>query len=192
MRAVLHDQGVWQGHGLGPGVRLRPAVQWPCQNLQRVRGGHDDQALSAPPDRSSEEAAEKAAKGHAPVQGSGETILVVEDEPDLRAYTIEALCDLGYRVLEAADGREALELVAKHSEIRLLFTDVVLRGGMNGRAVAEEVLRHRPELPVLFTTGYTSNAIVHQSCLDPRVHLIGKPFTYGELASKVRRMLDGD
>ena len=126
------------------------------------------------------------------MQGSGETILVVEDEPDLRAYTIEALCDLGYRVLEAADGREALELVAKHSEIRLLFTDVVVRGGMNGRAVAEEVLRHRPGLPVLFTTGYTSNAIVHQSRLDPRVHLIGKPFTYAELASKVRRMLDGD
>jgi PAS domain S-box-containing protein len=141
---------------------------------------------------SGEETAEKPAKCPATAQGSGETILVVEDEPDLRAYTIEALCDLGYRVLEAADGREALEIVAKHPEIQLLFTDVVLRGGMNGRSVAEEVLRLRPGLPVLFTTGYTSNAIVHQSRLDPGVHLIGKPFTYAELAAKVRRMLDLD
>jgi PAS domain S-box-containing protein len=139
---------------------------------------------------SSEEAPERPARNPATVQGSGETILVVEDEPDLRAYTIEALCDLGYRVLEAADGREALEIVRKHSEIKLLFTDVVLRGGMNGGAIAEEVRRLRPGLPVLFTTGYTSNAIVHQSRLDPGVHLIGKPFTYAELAAKVRRMLD--
>jgi PAS domain S-box-containing protein len=140
----------------------------------------------------SEEAAEKPATRPATAQGSGETILVVEDEPDLRAYTIEALCDLGYRVLEAADGREALEIFKKHPEIKLLFTDVVLRGGMNGRTIAEEVVRLRPGLPVLFTTGYTSNAIVHHGRLDPGMHLIGKPFTYAELASKVRRMLDRD
>jgi PAS domain S-box-containing protein len=136
------------------------------------------------------DAAELSAKSPAVVRGAGETILVVEDEPDLRAYTTEALCDLGYRVLEAADGREALEIVHKHPEIQLLFTDVVLRGGMNGRAIADEVARRRPGLPVLFTTGYTSNAIVHHGRLDPGMHLIGKPFTYAELAAKVRRMLD--
>jgi len=139
---------------------------------------------------SDEEPAEAPAKSPAMVRGAGETILVVEDEPDLRSYAIEALCDLGYRVLEAADGREALGLIDKHPEIALLFTDVVLRGGMNGRVIADEVAKRRPELPVLFTTGYTSNAIVHHGRLDPGMHLIGKPFTYAELASKVRRMLD--
>jgi PAS domain S-box-containing protein len=140
---------------------------------------------------SDEEPAEMPAKSPAMVRGAGETILVVEDEPDLRAYASEALCDLGYRVLAAADGREALEIVQKHPEIELLFTDVVLRGGMNGRVIADEVARVRPGLPVLFTTGYTSNAIVHHGRLDPGMHLIGKPFTYAELAAKVRRMLDG-
>ncbi|WP_230531781.1 response regulator [Microvirga roseola] len=130
------------------------------------------------------------AKSPVMVRGAGETILVVEDEPDLRAYTTEALRDLGYRVLEAAEGREALKIVERHPEIDLLFTDVVLTGGMNGRALSDEVTRRRPELPVLFTTGYTSNAIVHHGRLDPGMHLIGKPFTYAELATKVRQMLD--
>jgi CheY-like chemotaxis protein len=126
------------------------------------------------------------------VKGSGETILVVEDEPALRAYAVEALRDLGYRVLQAADGREALSVVEQHPEIELLFTDVVLTGGMNGRALADEVTRRKPDLPVLYTTGYTANAIVHNGRLDPGMHLLSKPFTYAELASKVRRMLDGD
>ncbi|GEO17102.1 hypothetical protein MAE02_47980 [Microvirga aerophila] len=139
---------------------------------------------------SDEEPAEMPAKSPAMVRGTGETILVVEDEPDLRTYTIEALRDLGYRVLEAGDAREALEIFEQHPEIELLFTDVVLTGGMNGRALSDEVSRRRPGLPVLFTTGYTSNAIVHHGRLDPGMHLIGKPFTYAELAYKVRRMLD--
>jgi PAS domain S-box-containing protein len=138
-----------------------------------------------------EEPAEISAKCPAMMKGSGETILVVEDEPALRAYTVEALRDLDYRVLEAADGRDALALVERHPEIALLFTDVVLTGGMNGRALADEVARRRPELPVLYTTGYTANAIVHHGRLDSGTHLIGKPFTYAELAAKVRRMIDG-
>jgi CheY-like chemotaxis protein len=141
---------------------------------------------------SDEEPAEMPAKSPVMVKGAGETVLVVEDEPDLRAYTVEALCDLGYRVLEAASGREALQIVERHPEIELLFTDVVLGNGMNGRALADEAARRRPGLPVLFTTGYTANAIVHHGRLDPGMHLIGKPFTYAELAAKVRRMLDRD
>ncbi|MFD0464013.1 ATP-binding protein [Microvirga aerilata] len=141
---------------------------------------------------SDDEPAEMPAKSPVMVKGAGETVLVVEDEPDLRAYTVEALCDLGYRVLEAASGREALQIVERHPEIELLFTDVVLGNGMNGRVLADEVVRRRPELPVLFTTGYTANAIVHHGRLDPGMHLIGKPFTYAELAAKVRRMLDKD
>ncbi|MBO1907775.1 response regulator [Microvirga sp. 3-52] len=140
---------------------------------------------------SDEEPAEIPANKPAMVRGSGETILVVEDEPALRAYAVEALRDLGYRVLQAADGREALSVVEQHPEIELLFTDVVLTGGMNGRALADRISMHKPDLPVLYTTGYTANAIVHNGRLDPGMHLISKPFTYAELASKVRRMLDG-
>jgi PAS domain S-box-containing protein len=140
---------------------------------------------------SADEPANLPAKDPVTVRGSGETILVVEDEHDLRTYAVEALCDLGYRVLEAADGREAVELAEKHPEIELLFTDVVLRGGLNGRALADEIARLRPGLPVLYTTGYTVNAIVHHGRLDSGMHLIGKPYTYAELSSKVRRMLDG-
>jgi len=139
---------------------------------------------------SDEEPAEMPSRVPAMVKGSGETILVVEDEPDLRSYTTEALRDLGYRVLEAGDGRGALDIIEQHPEIQLLFTDVVLAGGMNGRALSDEVSRRRPGLPVLFTTGYTSNAIVHHGRLDPGMHLIGKPFTYAELAATVRRMID--
>jgi len=139
---------------------------------------------------SDHEPAEMPAKTPVMVRGAGETILVVEDERDLRVYTTEALRELGYRVLEAADGHAALGLVDRHPEIDLLFTDVVLTGGMNGRNLADEAARRRPGLPVLFTTGYTSNAIVHHGRLDPGMPLIGKPFTYAELAAKVRRILD--
>ncbi|HUR19172.1 MAG TPA: ATP-binding protein [Vicinamibacterales bacterium] len=122
--------------------------------------------------------------------GEGETILVVEDEHNLRHFTTETLRELGYVVLEAPDGHAALDVVHRHPEIALLFTDVVLGGGMNGRALADEVRRRRPNVRVLFTTGYTSNAIVHHGRLDPGVQLVGKPFTYVELASKVRSVLD--
>jgi CheY-like chemotaxis protein len=138
------------------------------------------------------EPAELPAKSPMMVRGSGETILVVEDEPALRVYAVEALRDLGYRVLEAATGPEALAVAEQHPEIDLLFTDVVLAGGMNGRAIAETLAQRRPALPVLYTTGYTANAIVHHGRLDPGMHLIGKPYTYADLAAKVRRMLDGD
>jgi CheY-like chemotaxis protein len=125
------------------------------------------------------------------VPGGGETVLVVEDEEDLRAYTTDALRELGYRVLEAADGQMALEILDRHPEVDLLFTDVVLPGGMTGRALADEVCQSRPDLKILFTTGYTKSAIVHDGRLDPGVQMIGKPFTYVELASKVRRLIDG-
>jgi CheY-like chemotaxis protein len=141
---------------------------------------------------SDEEPAETSSQTPAMMKGAGETILVVEDEPSLRAYAVEALRDLGYRVLEAADGKGALTVVERHPEIELLFTDVVMAGGMNGRALADEVTRRRPGVQVLYTTGYTAYAIVHHGRLDPGMHLIGKPYTYADLASKVRRLLDGD
>jgi CheY-like chemotaxis protein len=119
-----------------------------------------------------------------------ETILVVEDNTELRAYSTESLRDLGYRVFEAANGPTALKILANRPEIELLFTDVVLPDGMNGRQLADQARGLRPELKVLFTTGYTRNAIVHHGRLDLGVQLIGKPFFYAELASKIRAVLD--
>ena len=118
-----------------------------------------------------------------------ETILVVEDDEALRAYTTEVLGELGYGVLEARDGPNALQLLERH-HVDLLFTDVVMPGGMNGRELADEAVRRRPGLRVLFTTGYTRNAIVHHGRLDAGVHMIGKPFSFGELSVKVRALLD--
>ncbi|MEA3024832.1 MAG: hypothetical protein QOF91_117, partial [Alphaproteobacteria bacterium] len=106
-----------------------------------------------------------------------ETILVVEDDEALRSYTTEILAELGYRVLAAPNGSSALDML-ENSRIDLLFTDVVMPGGMNGRQLADEAVRRRPGLKVLFTTGYTRNAIVHHGRLDAGVQMIGKPFSF--------------
>jgi CheY-like chemotaxis protein len=119
-----------------------------------------------------------------------ETVLVVEDDQALRGYTTEILSELGYKVLEARDGATALQALERN-HVDLLFTDVVMPGGMNGRQLADEALRRRPGLKVLFTTGYTRNAIVHHGRLDAGVHMIGKPFSFGDLSAKVRALLDG-
>ena len=121
---------------------------------------------------------------------SGETILVVEDDDDVRNYGCETLRELGYRVLEAGHGRAALEMLGKHPEIRLLFTDIGLPGGMNGRQLSDEARQRKPNLRVLFTTAYARNAIVHDGRLDPGVTLLPKPYTQSALATKVRDILD--
>ena len=120
---------------------------------------------------------------------TGETVLLVEDEQGVRRFSSEALHELGYTVLEADGAVSALRLLDAHPEIALLFTDVVLPD-MNGRKLAEEATRRRPGLPVLFTTGYTRNAIVHNGQLDAGVDLIGKPFTVEALGAKLREVLD--
>jgi CheY-like chemotaxis protein len=99
------------------------------------------------------------------------------------------LRELGYEVLEAPAGREALELLSTRQDVRSLFTDVVLPR-LNGRQLADEALRVRPDLKVLFTTGYTPNAILHDGRLGHGVDLISKPFTFAALAAKVRPILD--
>jgi PAS domain S-box-containing protein len=121
----------------------------------------------------------------------GESILVVEDDEALRGYTVESLSELGYRVLEAGNGAEALKCLGEH-KVDLLFTDVVMPGGFNGRQLADEAVRRHPKLKVLFTTGYTRDAIVHHGRLDAGVQLVGKPFSLDELAVKVRALLDSE
>jgi PAS domain S-box-containing protein len=128
---------------------------------------------------------EKIARGQ-----HDETILVVEDDDDVRAYTRGTLRELGYNVLEASNGKAALEVLGNHPEIQLMFTDVGLPGGMNGRQLAEAARQQRHKLKVLFTTGYARNAIVHDGRVDPGVQLLTKPFTYVALAGKLRDLLD--
>ena len=120
----------------------------------------------------------------------GECILVVEDDVDVRAYVVETLQRLGYHVLEAGSGEDALALIGRYDgKIDLLLTDVVMPG-MNGRTLAEEARRRIASLRVLFMTGYSRNAIVHQGRLDPGVDLIQKPLAGGQLAALVRKLLD--
>jgi CheY-like chemotaxis protein len=119
-----------------------------------------------------------------------ETILVVEDDEDVRVVNSHTLRELGYHVFEAGDGFAALALLRQEQRIDLLFTDVVLPGGMTGAQLAAQARGLRPRLRVLFTTGYARNAIVHQGRLDAGVHLLTKPFTHADLANKVRRLLD--
>lgn len=125
-----------------------------------------------------------APRGH-----PGETILVVEDDDDVRIYSTESLRELGFTVLEARDGPSALRVLQQHPEVKLLFTDVGLPG-INGRVLADEARKQRPGLRVLFTSGYARNAIVHQDRLDPGVELLTKPFTRTLLATRVRDVLD--
>jgi signal transduction histidine kinase len=138
-----------------------------------------------------DETGRESASSSAPPRGQGgETVLIVEDDPDVRAYTADMVGELGYRTLVAPHGDTALSLLADNPTVTLLFTDVGLPGPINGRQLAEEARRRWPSLKVLYTTGYARNAIVHQGRLDPGVEVVFKPFTYSELASKIRRVLD--
>jgi CheY-like chemotaxis protein len=121
---------------------------------------------------------------------TGEIVLLVEDDDEVRQATGELLRELGYGVVAVADGHAALKILEERSDIRLLFTDVGLPGGLNGRQLADAVHVRRPDLAVLFTTGYARNAIVHHGRLDPGIDLLVKPFTYAALASKLRQILD--
>ena len=124
------------------------------------------------------------------VRGKDETILVVEDDEDVRTYLLELLRELGYAAKSASGGEQALQIVRdQNQKIDLLLTDVVMPG-MNGRQVAESALAERPNLKVLFMTGYSRNAIVHQGRLDPGVSLIQKPISEQNLAMRLRAMLD--
>jgi two-component system NtrC family sensor kinase len=119
-----------------------------------------------------------------------EKILLVEDDEEVNRFSSEVLRDEGYQVISTHEGASGLRLLDANPDIQMLFTDVVLPGGMNGRQLADEARRRRPNLKVLFTTGYTRNAIIHHGRLDADVDLITKPFTSEALVRKVRQILD--
>ena len=125
----------------------------------------------------------------AAARGDGtKTVLVVEDEAGVRRFATEVLGEIGYRVLEADGAPAALRLLATHPEVSLLLSDVVMPE-MDGRKLADEALKLRPDLKVVFMTGYTRNAIVHNGVLDVGTHLICKPFTLAQIAAKLDAVL---
>jgi CheY-like chemotaxis protein len=117
------------------------------------------------------------------------TILVVEDEEAVREAALAILDELGYRRLEAGDAVSALALVEGGAEVDLVFTDVVMPGPLRTREFAQRLKELRPALPVLFTSGYTDNAIIHQGRLDEGVHLISKPYAKADLARRIAQLL---
>lgn len=127
----------------------------------------------------------------APRGGRNETILIVEDDERVRQLTADTLTELGYAVLEAEGAAAALRQLDLNPQIALLFTDVVMPD-TNGRKLADEARKRRQQLKILFTTGYTRNAVVHNGVLDPDVELIVKPYSIDQLARKVRDVLDSD
>jgi signal transduction histidine kinase len=136
------------------------------------------------------EASVEASPRPLPLGQREQRILVVEDDKDVRAYTCEALNELGYAVVEAHDGASALAILGSGPAIDLLFTDIVLPGGVSGRQLAEQAQARQPGLPVLYTTGYARDAIVHFGRLGPGVHVLPKPFAFDDLAERISTILN--
>jgi CheY-like chemotaxis protein len=118
-----------------------------------------------------------------------EFILIVEDDALVREYVVTQISRFGYHTLAASNAAEALAMIDRGEHIDLLFTDVMLPGGMNGRQLATEALKRRPGLKVLYTSGYTENALVHHGRLDPGVLLLPKPYLSSDLARMLRTAL---
>jgi CheY-like chemotaxis protein len=124
-----------------------------------------------------------------PVEGGTETILVVEDDAEVRAGAVDVLENLGYRVLQAGDADAALELLAKSAGVDLLFTDVVMPGSIKAAALARRARERFPRIAVLFTSGYTETAAVKNRELDADAQLLSKPYRSDDLARKIRAVL---
>jgi CheY-like chemotaxis protein len=133
-----------------------------------------------------------AAPAAAPLSGGSEKILVVEDDTLVRNFVAAQLQSLGYKTAAAADAREAIVMIDKGETFDLLFTDVIMPGGMTGRQLADETVKRRPGIKVLYTSGYTDSAIVHHGRLDKGVLLLTKPYRKSQLAKMVRLALEGE
>jgi PAS domain S-box-containing protein len=133
---------------------------------------------------------EPAIRTEIPEMGSGETVLVIDDEPTVRMLIVDVLEEAGYTALEAEDGPAGIKLLQAGARIALLITDVGLPGGMNGRQVADAARELQPDLKVLFVTGYAENAAISNGHLAPGMAVITKPFVMAELARKITEMIE--
>jgi signal transduction histidine kinase/DNA-binding response OmpR family regulator len=136
--------------------------------------------------------AESKATRQIPHAEAGESVLVVEDDDDVRNYAVNSLRELGYTVFEAIDGTSALTILEHEPTIDLLFTDLGLPGGIDGRALAERARTTRSSLKIVITTAYAASALIHDGRLDAGVDLLSKPFTFAALAARIREVLDRD
>jgi len=127
----------------------------------------------------------------APKAGAGETVLVVDDEPSVRMLVTDVLDELGYSAIEAADGISGLKVLCSDVRIDLLITDVGLPGGVNGRQMADAAREKRPDLKVLFITGYAENAAIGNGYLEAGMHVLTKPFAMDRLAARIRSIIAG-
>jgi CheY-like chemotaxis protein len=140
--------------------------------------------------RATQAAAPSIVRVKGELQRGSETILLVEDDELVRNYVVAQLKSFGYRTIAAASGPDALALVNQGTAFDLLFTDVVMPGGMNGRELADAVTRQRPGLPVLYMSGYPEAAMMHNGRLDPHITLLSKPYRPADLAHAIRQLLD--
>jgi PAS domain S-box-containing protein len=181
--------------GRGTGLGLSQAYGFAKQSGGQIKiysemGIGTSVKLFLPVPRASDAGQEPEPQSPARGTAQGELILVVEDDADVRAFSGDMLRDLGYRIVEAVTADEALHRLEIAPDIRLMFTDVGLPGGVTGRELADEARGRWPDLKILFTTGYAEIAIVHHGRLDPGVELITKPFSADALAAKIRKLLD--
>ncbi|MES1972432.1 MAG: PAS domain-containing protein [Pseudomonadota bacterium] len=180
-----------QGTGLGLSMIYGFARQSGGQvRIHSVVGEGTTMCLYLPHHRGNiHEDGEARGAGEAPRSTSGEVVLVVDDEPAVRMLVTEILGELGYAAIQAGDGAEALAILESDARIDLLVTDVGLPGGMNGRQVADAARAVRPDIPVLFITGFAENAVVGDGPLDPGMELVTKPFSMEALAARIRDMI---
>ena len=179
-----------EGHGTGLGLSM--AYGFAKQSGGHIRlyseqGAGTTVKLYLPRTEQPEVQAQQSTVG--PVVGGSETILVVEDDLPVQATVIELLTGLGYSVLRASDAQSALSILQSGLPIDLLFTDVVMPGPLSSTELARQARLLLPDIAVLFTSGYTRNAIVHGGRLDPGVELLSKPYRQEDLARKVRQLL---
>lgn len=181
-----------KGEGQGSGLGLSMVYGFVKQSGGHVKiysepGEGTTIRLYLPRAMESEDVEVSVAEG--PITGGSETVLVVEDDPEVRATVVELLTDLGYRVLKAVDAASALHVIESGIAIDLLFSDVVMPGTLKSPELARKARERLPNVAVLFTSGYTENSIVHGGKLDAGVELLSKPYTREALARKVRHVL---
>jgi PAS domain S-box-containing protein len=183
-----------KGPGKGTGLGLSMVYGFIKQSAGHIKiyseEGHGTTIRMYLPPGTATSPADRSAAALA-VAGGNETILVVEDDRLVRGYVLTQLRSLGYVTLEAANAAEALGIVKAGNEFDLLFTDVIMPGAMNGRELADELQKIKPGLKVLYTSGYTENAIIHHGRLDSGVLLLAKPYRKSELAVMIRTALAG-
>ncbi|WP_198024721.1 PAS domain S-box protein [Bradyrhizobium sp. Cp5.3] len=179
--------------GKGTGLGLSMVFGFVKQSGGHVKiyseEGHGTSVKIYLPRSSGVQETEYEALQNVPIAGGDEKILIVEDDTLVRQYVVTQIKSLGYAALEAANAAEALTIIDADAGIDLLFTDVIMPGNMNGRQLADEAARRRPDLKTLFTSGYTENAIVHHGRLDSGVLLLAKPYRKSELARMIRTAL---